>query len=74
MRALRFDPETVETNIVVASPEGGEPAANLLVGELKLRVEFISQLTPDSIRLVTHRHIGYNEVSQALSAIRACLG
>jgi threonine aldolase len=74
MPGLRVGPASVETNIVIAWPEGGVASARRLVSDLKDRGVLISQLTPDSIRLVTHRHIGYNEVSQALSAIRACLG
>ena len=32
----------------------------------------VSQLTPDTVRMVTHRHIGYNEVAAALQAASAC--
>jgi threonine aldolase len=66
---LRVDP--VETNIVVVWPEGGAAAAARWVAALRARGVLVSQLTPDSLRLVTHRHIGYNEVAQALEAFRA---
>jgi len=71
MPGLRVDP--VETNIVVAWPAGGAAAAGRLVAELRAREVLVSQLTPDSVRLVTHRHVGYNEVARALEAIRAAL-
>jgi threonine aldolase len=70
---IRMDPSSVSTNIVVCWPEGGAPAALGLVGKLKERGVLVSQLTPDSVRLVTHRHIGYNEVASALDAVRGAM-
>jgi threonine aldolase len=60
----------VETNIVVPRVTAGPRAATALIAGLKDRGILISQLAPESVRLVTHRHIGYNEVSSALAAVR----
>jgi len=69
--SLGVDPARVQTNIVVGRPAGGAPECARLVLELKQRGVLVSQLTPDSVRLVTHRHIGYNEVDSTLAAFRA---
>lgn len=69
---LGVDPHP-ETNIVVCRPAGGTPFCRPVVAGLKERGVWVSQLTPNTIRLVTHRHIGYNEVSRALEAIRDTL-
>lgn len=69
-----INPEDVQTNIVMCRlAAGGAPACAALVARVKERGVLLSQLTPETIRLVTHRHIGYNEVDFALAAIRASL-
>lgn len=70
---LGVDPNP-ETNIVVCRPAGGAAFCARVVRELKERGVWVSQLTPDTIRLVTHRHIGYNEVALALAAFGEVLG
>jgi threonine aldolase len=69
---LNVDPQP-QTNIVACRPAGGAGFCRPVVAGLKERGVWVSQLTPETIRLVTHRHIGYNEVSRALKAIREVL-
>ncbi len=73
MPGLVMDPATVQTNIVICRHEGGAAVCEPLVRALKARGVLVSQLTRDSIRLVTHRHIGPLQVDAALGAIRECL-
>jgi len=70
---IRIDPRAVQTNIVVFHLEGGAAACAALVAGLKEQGVLVSQLSADSVRLVTHRHIGYNQVAAALAAIRSLL-
>lgn len=72
--SVEIDPASVQTNIVMCRLAGGTPACAALVRGLKEQDFLVSQLTPDTIRLVTHRHIGYNEVAATLSAVRVLLG
>ncbi len=67
------EPEHVQTNIVMCRLTAGPDACARLVSGLRARGVLVSQLTRDTLRLVTHRHIGYNEVYAALSALRECL-
>ncbi|MFN3652052.1 MAG: threonine aldolase family protein [Armatimonadota bacterium] len=69
---IEIDPASVETNIVMLRVAGGAPACASLLSGLRERGVLVSQLSADSLRLVTHRHIGYNEVASALAAFRAC--
>lgn len=69
---VRIDPAAVETNIVVFGLDSAGRCA-FLVRALKERGVLAGQLSPESIRMVTHRHIGYNEVDSALAAIRGVL-
>jgi threonine aldolase len=65
---LGVDLAGTETNMVVCRPSGGAEAAKRIVQGLKERGVLVSQLSAETVRLVTHRHIGYNEVDFALSA------
>lgn len=67
---IRIDPAAVRTNIVMCYPEGGVEACRRIIPALKERGVLVSQLGADSLRLVAHRHIGYNHVASALQAIR----
>jgi threonine aldolase len=67
---VEIDPARVETNIVMCRLTGGADACSALVRGLKERGVLVSQLTADSIRLVTHRHIGPEEVDAAFRAVR----
>lgn len=71
---LHIDPASVETNIVLFRLDGGVPACAALVRQLRERGVLASQLTPDSVRMVTHRHIGAAEVERALAAVRDACG
>ena len=70
---VRIAPEAVETNIVVFELAGGAAACADLVRRLRDRGVLVSQLAPESLRLVTHRHIDDDAVDRALAAIRAAL-
>jgi threonine aldolase len=70
---VEIDPATVETNIVMARLTAGPSACTALLHEAKARGVLISQLTPDTVRLVTHRHIDRHAVGRALKALREAL-
>ena len=70
---VEVDPARVETNIVMCRLTGGADACSRLTGRLKERGVLISQLTADTVRLVTHRHIGPEQVDTALAAVREAL-
>jgi len=70
---VELDPDTVETNIVVFRLSAGLPGYPAFIAGLKERGVLVSQLTPDTIRMVTHRHIDANSVDQALSEVRSLL-
>jgi threonine aldolase len=65
-----IDPADVETNILVCRLEGGPGACADLVQFLKSRQVLISQLTRETIRMVTHRHIDDEAVDRALILTR----
>lgn len=73
LNGVQVDPGAVQTNILMCRLNGGADACAVLVRGLKERGVLVSQLTPDTVRLVTHRHIGYNEVAAALDAFRTVL-
>lgn len=63
---LQVNPEQVETNIVMLTHAGGAEACSELVNALRGSDVLVSQLTPSTIRLVTHRHIGRDEVARTI--------
>jgi threonine aldolase len=63
----------VQTNIVMCSLTEGAEACASLVRRLKEQEILVSQLTPETVRLVTHRHIRYNDVDRALAAFQSVL-
>lgn len=70
---IEIDPATVETNIVIFRLTSDTLTCSEFVQELKAQEVLTSQLTPDTVRLVTHRHIDRQSVNRALSAIRQVL-
>lgn len=70
---VEIDPATVETNIVMCRLTGGPEACAGLVRGLRERGVLISQLTPDTVRMVTHRHIDAAAVDLALSTVGSLL-
>ncbi|MHC4952760.1 MAG: threonine aldolase family protein [Planctomycetota bacterium] len=58
------DPETVDTNIVIASV----PDAPIVEGRFAEEGVRLVAIGPDTIRLVTHKDVGDAEVEQALKA------
>ncbi len=70
---VEIDPARVETNIVMARLAGGAPACARFLARMREQGVLLSQLSAETVRLVTHRHIGYNEVDLALAAARASL-
>jgi threonine aldolase len=61
-----LDPSSVQTNIVMFRHVSGARACQAWVDLAREATVLCSQLSPDSVRLVTHRHIGAREVQQAL--------
>lgn len=59
--------ELPETNILVFGLTGGAPACRAWIEAARERGVLCSQLTPDTIRLVTHRHITPAAVDEALN-------
>jgi threonine aldolase len=70
---VEIRPEEVETNILFFAPPGGAPACRRLLAELREEGILAGQLTPDRIRLVTHRHIGPAEADRTLQVVRRLL-
>jgi threonine aldolase len=69
---LRFDPERVETNIVFAAVPGGEDAG-ALVREMADAGVLCADLSPSTIRFVTHLDAGEEAVSQAVERLQPLL-
>ena len=62
--ALGVDPVTVDTNIVIADvPDAPKVEARLAAEEV-----LVVAISPDQIRLVTHRDVGDADVDQAIAA------
>jgi threonine aldolase len=71
-RRLRFDPASVETNIVFAEVPDGEDAS-ALVGEIAGAGILCADLSASIIRFVTHLDAGQEAVSQAVERLRPLL-
>ena len=67
---LDIDPGDTETNIVVFRHVEGVPGCRRLVARLRDLDVLVSQLSPDTVRLVTHRHIRFEDAARALELIR----
>jgi threonine aldolase len=70
---VEINPTLVETNIVMCRLNTGAPGCAELVQGLKTHGVLVSQLTPDAVRFVTHRHIDRKAVDAALLAVRTVL-
>ena len=70
---VSVDLQTVQTNIVICRLESRLGDCGALCERLQARGILVSQLASDSLRMVTHRHIGYNDVDRALAAFRESL-
>ncbi len=70
---VSINPDEVATNILMLRLVAGAEACARFTAGLRARGVLVSQLTPDTVRMVTHRHIGPDEVRLALSAARAVL-
>src|SRR5437764_7361754 len=70
LRGVGLDPERVRTNILIFRLDGGPPACQAWLTAAREAGVLCSQLTPETLRLVTHRHIGEAEVDQALRIFR----
>jgi len=69
---LQLDPEQVETNIVFAAVPEGEDARGL-VGEMADAGVLCADLSPRTIRFVTHLDAGEEAVSAAVERLRPLL-
>ena len=65
---IRLDLERVQTNIVIFHVEPGR--AETLVREAALRKVKIHQISPTSIRLVTHKDVDREDIHRALDVFR----
>ncbi len=66
-RRLRFDPEAVETNIVLSHVTDGTPASDI-VSELAAVGVLCADLDDRTVRFVTHLDVDSEAVSAAISA------
>jgi threonine aldolase len=71
-RRVRFDPDSVETNIVFAAVPENEDAAGL-VREMAEAGVLCADLSPSTIRFVTHLDAGEEAVSEAVERLRPLL-
>lgn len=65
-----LDPESVRTNILMFRHANGACACQAWVALAREAGVLCSQMSADTIRLVTHRHVGPAEVQQALEVFR----
>ena len=65
MRRLEIEPEAVETNIVLARPADGSPAAQI-VAELADVGVWCADLNPHTVRFVTHLDVDSEGIETAL--------
>jgi threonine aldolase len=69
---LDVESESVYTNIVLAGVERADVTVESLVSQLRLEFGIrVSAQPPSLVRLVTHRHIGEEEVAKVVNAITA---
>lgn len=64
---VEIDLDSVQTNIVIFRLRGGAEACRRWVAEARQQGVLCSQMSDDTVRLVTHRHIGDSEVERALA-------
>ena len=70
---IEIDPRRVRTNIVMFRQSRGAEACSALARDLKGCGVLVSQLTPDTVRMVTHRHIGRTDIDRVLTAVSEVL-
>ena len=66
IEGLILDPDTITTNIVIFDINPAFGMASDLITALKEEQMLVSSPGPNSIRMVTHRHISKEDVNQAL--------
>ena len=67
---FEVDAAAVETNIVMCRMAGGKEQCQAVVVAAREQGVLVSQLTPDTIRLVTHRNVSRADVERAVEVIR----
>jgi threonine aldolase len=66
-----LDLQRVQTNIIIFRLAGGAAACERWVAASRERGVLCSQMTPETIRLVTHRHITTRDVDEALAVFKS---
>ena len=73
MPGIDIDLKRVQTNIVIFAVRSSRLDAASLVRGLAARGVLAHQISPDSIRLVTHKDVNREDILAALDAARAVL-
>jgi threonine aldolase len=68
IECVEFDPESVETNIIIFKVAGGVSAQEL-VARMKARGVLISTVGPTTIRLVTHNDVSRADCEKAMEVL-----
>ena len=71
---LRINPEQVPTNIVIFEVEPAVGTAGELLAALAAAGVKVTPSRAQSLRMVTHRHIGAEDVEEALARVRQVVG
>ena len=67
IKGLKIDPETISTNIVIFDIDPSVGQASKVIAALKDQDVLVSSPGPNSILMVTHRHITGPDIEQALA-------
>jgi threonine aldolase len=71
---LGVDPESIQSNIVIFDVEPSVGTAADLIAALDRNDVKVSSPGPQSIRMVTHRHIAGDDIEEALSRTSRAVG
>ncbi len=70
IEGISVDIETVQTNIVIYDVKNVGISSKGFIGRLRKYNITAGQVSPTGVRMVTHRHISYEDVDHVLSSIR----
>ena len=74
IEGLNVDPESISTNIVIFDIDSSVGSAAEVINALKEQDVLVSSPGPNSIRMVTHRHITGSDIDQALAITSKVVG
>lgn len=66
---LKLDPDSIQSNIVIFEVDGSVGAASQVISTLAREGVLVTYPGKQSIRMVTHRHIGSDDIDEALSRV-----